>query len=73
MQYLFFGTCKISLDKYIMTIYLSMDKYQILLFSDPILTIVFLFVCFEVLSVNGYGHVETVSSPNHTFFLGKLD
>ena len=23
--------------------------------------------------VNSYGHVETVSSPNHTFFLGKLD
>ena len=22
--------------------------------------------------VNSYGHVETVSSPNHTFFLGKL-
>ena len=24
-------------------------------------------------SVNSYGHVETVSSPNHTFFLGKFD
>ena len=24
-------------------------------------------------SVNSYGHVETVRSPNHTFFLGKLD
>ena len=23
--------------------------------------------------VNSYGHVEKVSSPNHTFFLGKLD
>ena len=23
--------------------------------------------------VNNYGHVETVSSPYHTFFLGKLD
>ena len=23
--------------------------------------------------VNSYGHVETVSSPNHTFSLGKLD
>ena len=22
--------------------------------------------------VNGYGHVATVSSPNHTFFLGKF-
>ena len=23
--------------------------------------------------VNSYGHVRTVSSPNHTFFLDKLD
>ena len=23
--------------------------------------------------INSYGHVEMVSSPNHTFFLGKLD
>ena len=23
--------------------------------------------------VNSYGHVGTVSSPNHTFFLGKLN
>ena len=23
--------------------------------------------------VNSYGHVEIVISPNHTFFLGKLD
>ena len=23
--------------------------------------------------VNSYDHVETVSSPNHTFYLGKLD
>ena len=23
--------------------------------------------------VNSYGHVGTVSSPNHTFFLGKLE
>ena len=29
------------------------------------------FVCLDVLRI--YGHVETVSSPNHTFFLGKLD
>ena len=25
------------------------------------------------IQVNSYGHVGTVSSPNHTFFLGKLD
>ena len=25
------------------------------------------------ISVNSYGHAEKVSSPNHTFFLGKLD
>ena len=27
----------------------------------------------EPLCSNRYGHVETVSSPNHTFILGKLD
>ena len=32
MHYLFFGTSKNSLDKYIMTIYLSLGKHQILLF-----------------------------------------
>ena len=32
------------------------------------------FQWFEVyVPVNNYGHVESVSSPNHTFFLGKLD
>ena len=24
-------------------------------------------------AVNSYGHVGAVSSPNHTFFLGRLD
>ena len=28
---------------------------------------------FTYVSVNSYGHVKTVSWPNHTFFLGKLD
>ena len=28
---------------------------------------------FFYIPVNSYGHVETVSSPNHTFSLGKLD
>ena len=32
----------------------------------------FVWLRFYVL-VSCYGHVETVSSPNHTFFLGKLD
>ena len=33
------------------------------------------FVCFVCLTsqVNSYGHGGTVSSPNHTFFLGKLE
>ena len=31
------------------------------------------FVLILCLSVNSIGHVEMVSSPNHTFFLGKLD
>ena len=31
--------------------------------------------CFKThaLAGNSYGHVGTVSSPNHTFFLGKLE
>ena len=34
-----------------------------------------IFVCLFVLLlyVNSYGHCGTVSSPNHTFFLGKLE
>ena len=35
-------------------------------------TIVCLFCCFTS-QVNSYGHCGTVSSPNHTFFLGKLE
>ena len=30
------------------------------------------FCCF-MSEVNSYGHGGTVSSPNHTFFLGKLE
>ena len=31
--------------------------------------------CYLYIPVNtcSYGHVETVTSPDHTFFLGKLD
>ena len=32
-----------------------------------------LFGLFLNVPVNSYGHVVTVSAPNHTFFLGKLD
>ena len=32
-----------------------------------------LFALLLYLPVNRYSHVETVSSPNHTFFLGKLE
>ena len=31
-----------------------------------------LFVCCFTSQVNSYGHCGTVSSPNHTFFLGRL-
>ena len=37
---------------------------------------VFFVFCFGLILyvlVNSYGHVGTVSSPNHTYFLGKLD
>ena len=37
----------------------------------------YLFVCLFGLilyiPVNSYGHVRMISSPNHTFFLSKLD
>ena len=32
-----------------------------------------LFLLFVFVPVNSYGHVGTASSPNHTFFLGKLE
>ena len=35
--------------------------------------IVCLFGLMHNIPVNSYGHAGTVSSPNHTFFLGKLD
>ena len=35
--------------------------------------VVCLFVCCFTSQVNSYGHCGTVSSPNHTFFLGKLE
>ena len=33
----------------------------------------FVCFCFFTSQVNSYGHGGTVSSPNHTFFLGKLE
>ena len=33
----------------------------------------FCFFCCFTSKVNSYGHGGTVSSPNHTFFLGKLE
>ena len=45
---------------FVMLILLKSDYKQEILF----------FVWFDVLlAFNSYGHVETVSSPNHTFFL----
>ena len=35
VHYLFFGTSKIVLDKYIMAIYLSLGKYKTFLFPHP--------------------------------------
>ena len=32
-----------------------------------------LFVLLLCVPVNSYGHVRTVSSPSHTFFLGNLE
>ena len=45
-------------------------KCVLLLFYPPL----FVLFCLRLyVPVNSYGHVKTVSSPNHTFFLGKLD
>ena len=32
-----------------------------------------IYCLFLYVPVNRHGHVGTISSPNHTFFLGKLD
>ena len=41
--------------------------------TNVIRSTVCLFVLMLNIPVNSYGHVGIVSSPNHTFFLGKLD
>ena len=46
------------------------DKERNVLFVQSFL---FCFVCCFMSQVNSYGHGGTVSSPNHTFFLGKLE
>ena len=46
------------------------------LFNTHVCCISDLFCLFGLvlyIPVNSYGHVGTVSSPNQTFFLGKLD
>ena len=40
--------------------------------TPPPVTLVGWFCCFTS-QVNSYGHCGTVSSPNHTFFLGGLE
>ena len=44
------------------------DKERNVLFVQS-----FCFVCCFTSQVNSYGHGRRVSSPNHTFFLGKLE
>ena len=39
---------------------------------SPLLSLFFLFVLMLKGPVNSNGHVQTVSSLNHTFFLGKF-
>ena len=48
------------------------SKIQLLVKLDVIGCFVCLFCCFTS-QVNSYGHGGKVSSPNHTFFLGKLE
>ena len=47
------------------------DKIILLLNLRTVLIISFFFVA--LCPVNSYVHGGTVSSPNHTFFLGKLE
>ena len=47
----------------------SKNNFHLSLF----ILIVCLFGLMLNVPVNRYGHIVTVSSPNHTFFLGKLD
>ena len=49
---------------------IKFDKSLVVYISSK-LNIVFGLVLY--VPVNSYGHVGTVSSPYHTFFLGKLD
>ena len=44
--------------------------------QDTLHSALYWFIWFDLIlyvQVSSYGHVRTVSSPNHTFFLGKLD
>ena len=45
----------------------------LLLDIDSIQLLIIFFVLLLYVPVISYGHVGTVSSPNHTFFLGKLE
>ena len=48
-------------------------KMVLLSNSQHMFWLICLFGLMLNIPVNSYGHVRTVSSPNHTFFLGKLD
>ena len=60
---------KHSLDKIV-----SFSEYNLFDHLTSVVRLTYILVGWILYaSVNSYCHVWTVSSPNHTFFLGKLD
>ena len=57
----------------IITVFDLISALGVLLFSKLYKFFFVLFVLMLNVPVNSYGHVGTVSSPNHTFILSKLD
>ena len=70
------GTLRIKWNKTNLPVQLSeitcLWQYIYLQTKEIDTFIVCLFCCFTS-QVNSYGHCRTVSSPNHTYFLGKLE
>ena len=52
--------------------YIGMNTYRVVANNSIMSGPFFVFFLLNVL-VTSYGHVGMVSSPNHTFFLGKLE
>ena len=75
------GTCHFRLQGewfiHCTTIELPQAFVAICIFRNAVVSLLnimlFFFGLILFVSVNSYGHVGMISSPNHTFVLGKLD